>query len=113
MVVEDVFLQSTLPQLLPAGASGGPPPLDWWPTQTDGQGDGGSLGPHVVERGGAQINRRGCAPADEALHRGAVEKHILSVEQNTCLQEEKARLPTHCQGDAHTGLGQRGQGPRQ
>ena len=38
----------------PAGASGGPPPLDWWPTQTNRQGDGGPLGPHVVERGGIQ-----------------------------------------------------------
>ena len=57
MVVEDVLLKSTFPVLLTAGASRGPPPLDWWPTQTNRQGDGGPLGPHVVERG-VQINRR-------------------------------------------------------
>ena len=28
-MVEDVLLKSTFPQLLPAGASGGPPPLVW------------------------------------------------------------------------------------
>ena len=56
MVVEDVVVESTFPQLLPAGAFGGPPPLDWWPIQTNRQGDGGPLGPHVIERGGIQIN---------------------------------------------------------
>ena len=30
-----MLLKSTFPQLLPAGASGGPPPLGWWPTQTN------------------------------------------------------------------------------
>ena len=29
-------------------ASGGPPPLYWWPTQTNRQGNGGPLGPHVT-----------------------------------------------------------------
>ena len=29
MVVEDVVLESAFPVLLPAGASDGPPPLDW------------------------------------------------------------------------------------
>ena len=51
MVVEDVLLKSIFAQLLPAGASGGPLPFDWWPTQTNRQGDGGPLGPHVIERG--------------------------------------------------------------
>ena len=41
MVVEDVLLQSMFPELLPAGASGGPLPFAWWPTQTNRQGDGG------------------------------------------------------------------------
>ena len=50
MVVEDVLLKSTVPQLLPAGASGGPPPLGWWPTQTNRQGDGGPLNPRVIEK---------------------------------------------------------------
>ena len=56
VVLGDVVLKSSFPELLPAGASDGPPPLDWWPTQTNRQGDGGALGPHVVERGGIQIN---------------------------------------------------------
>ena len=68
VVLEDVVLKSAFPVLLPAGASGGPPPLDWWPTQTNRQGDGGALGPHVVERGGIQIERRRGALADEAVH---------------------------------------------
>ena len=68
VVLEDVVLKSAFSELLPAGASDGPPPLDWWPTQTSRQGDGGPLGPHVVERGGIQINRRGSALADEAVH---------------------------------------------
>ena len=67
MVVEDVVLKSTFPVLLPAGASDGPPPLDWWSTQSNRQGDGDALGPHVVERGGIQIERRR-ALADEAVH---------------------------------------------
>ena len=50
------LLESTFPVLLPAGVSGGPPPLVWWPTQTNRQGDGGPLGPYVIERGGIQIN---------------------------------------------------------
>ena len=41
------------------GASGRPPPPVWWPTQNHRQGDGGPLGPHVIERGGVQIIRRG------------------------------------------------------
>ena len=35
-------------------ASSGPPPFGWWPSQTNRQGDGGPLGPHVVERGGCR-----------------------------------------------------------
>ena len=58
VLLEDVVLKSAFPELLPAGASDGPPPLVWWPTQTNRQGDDGQLGPHVVERGGIQINRR-------------------------------------------------------
>ena len=49
---KDVLLKNTFPQLLLAGASGRPPPLDWWPTQTNRQGHGGALGPHVIEQGG-------------------------------------------------------------
>ena len=49
VVLEDVVLQGSFPELLPAGASGEPPPHDWKPTQTNRQGDGGPLGPHVVE----------------------------------------------------------------
>ena len=64
----DVVLKSAFPELLSAGASGGPPPLDWWPTQINRLGDGGPLGPHLVERGGIQIERRRRALADEAVH---------------------------------------------
>ena len=57
MAVEDVLLESTFQQLLPAWASGGPPPPAWWQqAQTRRQGDGGPLGPHVIERGGIRIN---------------------------------------------------------
>ena len=64
----DVVLKSAFPELLSAGASGGPPPLDWWPTQINRLGDGGPLGPHLVERGGIQIERRRGGLADEAVH---------------------------------------------
>ena len=79
VVLEDVVLQSIFPELVPAGASGRPPPLDWWPTQTNRQGDGGALGPHDVERGGIQVERRRGALADEAVHRGAVEQHFAGT----------------------------------
>ena len=79
VVLEDVVLKSAFPELLPAGASGGPQPLDWWPTQTNRQGDGGPLGPHLVERGGIQIERRRGALADEAVHgkHFTVERHLF------------------------------------
>ena len=35
------MVQSMFPELLPAGVSGGPLPFDWWPTQTNRQGDVG------------------------------------------------------------------------
>ena len=37
-------LQSTFPML----PSGGPLPFDWWPTQTQRQGDGGPLGTRKI-----------------------------------------------------------------
>ena len=42
MVVKDVLLQSTFPELLPAGASSGPLPFFWWPTETNREGNGRS-----------------------------------------------------------------------
>ena len=36
----------------------------------------GPLDPHVIERGGCQIDRRGRSLADEALHQEAVEKTL-------------------------------------
>ena len=39
MVVQDVVLHGSLPLLLPAGATGGPPPPVWRPTQTNRQGE--------------------------------------------------------------------------
>ena len=47
MVVEGV--KNTFPELLATGASGGPRPFDWWPTETYRQSDGGPLDPHVIE----------------------------------------------------------------
>ena len=43
------------------------------------QGDGSALGPHVVERGGIQIERRRGALADETVHgkHFTVEKHLF------------------------------------
>ena len=56
-VVEDVVLKSAFPELLPAGPTARLLRVPvWWPTQTNRQGDGGALGPHVVARGGNQIN---------------------------------------------------------
>ena len=79
VVVKDVILQSSFPELLPVGP------------QTNRQGDGVLLGPHVIERGGCQIiNRRERSLADESLHRVAMEKNT-SLEQNTCLRVK--RLP--------------------
>ena len=105
MVVEDVLLKSTFAELLPAGASARPPPLVWWPTETNRQGDGGPLGPHVVEQGGIQINRGGRAPADQALHRQAMEKHFAGTkylfESVKASVRGNSQFSTHCQGDAH------------
>ena len=74
MVVEDVLLKSTFPHLLPAGASGGPPPV-CWPTQTNKQGNSGPL-------------------ADEkerSLTKRCIERRWKNtlLEQNTCLGVEK------------------------
>ena len=57
MVVEDVVLKSAFPELLPAGPTARLLRVPvWWSTQTNRQGDGGALGPHVVARRGLQIN---------------------------------------------------------
>ena len=57
VVLEDVVLKSSFPELLPAGSTARLLRVPvWWPTQANRQGDGGALGPHVVERGGIQIN---------------------------------------------------------
>ena len=94
-----MLLQSTLPVLLPARASGGPPPIDSTQTntQTNRQGDGGLLGPHVVERRGIQINCKGRSVADEALHREAVEQHFAGTEhvfenENTSVRSDQSEL---------------------
>ena len=50
VVVEDVLLKSTFPELLLAGPTARLRVPVWWPTQTNRQGDGGPLGPHFVER---------------------------------------------------------------
>ena len=57
VVLEDVLLKSSFPELLPAGSTAGKLRVPvWWPTQANRQGDGGALDPHVVERGGIQID---------------------------------------------------------
>ena len=57
VVVHDVLLKSSFPELLPGGPAAGKLRVPvWWPTQANRQGDGGALGPHVVERGGIQID---------------------------------------------------------
>ena len=79
--VHYVVLQGAFPELLPAGPTARLRVPFWWPTQTNRQGDGGALGPQVVERGGIQIERRGRSLADEAV-RGkhfTEEKHLLRV----------------------------------
>ena len=76
VVVQDVLLQSAFPELLPAGPTARLRVPVWWPTQTNRQGGGGPLGPHVVERGGIQIKRRRRALADEAVHRVAQGKQL-------------------------------------
>ena len=44
-------LKSSFPELLPAGPTARLLRVPvWWPTQTNRQGDGGALGPHIVER---------------------------------------------------------------
>ena len=60
VVLEDVVLQSIFLELLPAGASGGPLPLDWWPTQTNRQGDGGALGPRARRHPDQLTTRSAC-----------------------------------------------------
>ena len=69
VAVHDVVLQGAFP-----AAAGWPTALRlrapvWWPTQVNRQGDGGELGPHVVER--LQLLLRGRARRHEALHREA------------------------------------------
>ena len=68
MVVDNVLLQGALPEFLSAGPSAGLLRVPvWWPTQTNRQGDGGPLGPHVVKRRSCEALRRGGALADEAV----------------------------------------------
>ena len=51
VVVHDVVLQGSFPELLSAGLAAGRLRVPVWrPTQANRQGDGGPLGPHVVER---------------------------------------------------------------
>ena len=66
VVVQDVLLQGTFPELLPAGPTARPR-VPVWSTQTNRQGDG-PLDPHVVKRGSCKVLRRGGALADEAVH---------------------------------------------
>ena len=51
VVVHDVLLQGSFPELLPAGPAAERlrAPV-WWATQANRQGDGGPLGPHVVDK---------------------------------------------------------------
>ena len=50
-VVHGVVLKSSFPELLSAGPTARLLRVPvWWPSQTNRQGDGGALGPHVVER---------------------------------------------------------------
>ena len=55
VVLENVLLKSAFPELLSAGPAARLRVPVWWPTQTNRQGDGGPLGPHVVARGTIQI----------------------------------------------------------
>ena len=75
-VVEDMLHQSSFPDLLLGGPTARSRMPVWWPAQTNRQGDGGPFGPHIIERGGCQINRQGRSLADEALHREAAVKHF-------------------------------------
>ena len=50
VAVQDVLLQSTFPEMLPAGPTKRLRVRVWCPTQINRQGNGGPLGPHVVER---------------------------------------------------------------
>ena len=58
VVMEEVLLQSMFPELLPAGASGGLLPFDWWPTQAKRQGNGGPLGPRHRARIPDQLTKK-------------------------------------------------------
>ena len=107
--------------VLQAGAS---PPFVWWPTQTHRQSGGGSLGPHVIERGREeiQINGRRRSLVGEALHREAVEKHFAGTKHlfesektsvGTDQSELKQSIFISLPGRCHTEPGQRDQAPRQ
>ena len=51
VVVHDVLLPGSFPELLSAGPAAGRLRVSvWWPTQANRQGDGGPLAPHVVDR---------------------------------------------------------------
>ena len=57
VMLKDMLLKSAFPELLSTGPAAGRLRVPvWWPIQTNRQGDGGPLGPHVVARGSIQIN---------------------------------------------------------
>ena len=69
VVVHDVLLQGSFPELLPAGPAAGRLRVPvWWPTQANRQGDGGPLGPQVVD--GLQLLLRGGARRQESASSG-------------------------------------------
>ena len=83
VAVHDVLLQGAFPELLSAGPAAGRLRVPvWWPTQTNRQGDGCPLGPHVVD--GLQLLLRGGARRQEALHRQARRrgKHFREKKKN-------------------------------
>ena len=73
-MVEDVLLESTFPQLLPAGASDGPPPLVLWPTQTPSR----------------EEESRSTYEDERLLTKRCIERQWKNtlLEQNTCLGVE-------------------------
>ena len=93
----------------PAGASRGPPPPDWWPTQTNRQGDGGPLGParHRARRSPDQPTRMSALLTKRCIEGQWKNtwKHFFEREKASVRRD--SQCSTYCQRDVHSGLSQR------
>ena len=81
VVVHDVLLKSSFPELLPAGSTARLLRVPvWWPTQANRQGDGGALGP---ARPSSEAESRSTDDEERLLTKRSIEWHRANSWGNT------------------------------